>query len=84
MNKLGKGINSFLIMLKFLYRRKNVKVENLYLNNCMLDYSSFYELGRLLNCRYCKLKNLCLNKNKIPLNFNFLKRLKKNKSLTEI
>ena len=84
MNKLGKGINSFLIMLKFLYRRKNVKVENLYLNNCMLDYSSFYELGRLLNCRYCKLKNLCLNKNKIPINFNFLKRLKKNKSLTEI
>ena len=50
----------------------------------MLDYSSFYELGRLLNCRYCKLKNLCLNKNKIPINFNFLKRLKKNKSLTEI
>jgi len=84
MNKLGKGINSFLIMLKLLYRRKKIKVENLYINNCMLDYSSFYELGRLLNCRYCKLKNLCLNKNKIPFNFNFLKRLKKNKSLTEI
>ena len=50
----------------------------------MLDDTSFYELGQLLTCKYCKLKNLYLNKNKIPLNSNFLKKLKKNKSLAEL
>ena len=84
MNNLGKGINSFFIVLKKLYRHKKIKMENLYLTNCMLDYSSFYELGRLLNCKYCKLKNLVLNRNNISPNFNFLKKLKKNKSLNEI
>ena len=84
MNHLGSGINYFLIVLKNLYRYKKIKVENLYLNDCILDYSSFYELGNLLKCKYCKLKNLILNKNEISQNYNFLKRLKRNKSLIEI
>ena len=83
-NYLKDGLSSFLIVLKKLYRKKNFNLENLILNNCSLDNSSFYELGELLKSKYCKLKNLYLNLNKIPSNSNFLKKLKKNKSLTEI
>ena len=84
MNNLGKGITSFLIVLKKLYRYKKIKLENLYLNDCKLDDSSFYELGNLVTCKFCKLKNLYLNRDNIPYNINFLKKLKKNKSLSEI
>ena len=84
MNNLGKGITYFLIVLKKLYRSKKIHLENLYLNDCKLDDSSFYELGRLVTCKFCKLKNLYLNRDNIPYNFNFLKKLKKNKSLSEI
>ena len=84
MNNLGRGITYFFIVLKNLYRRNKIKLENLYLNDCNLDESSFYELGRLLNCKFCKLKNLYLNRNNIPSNIKFLKKLKQNKSLTEI
>ena len=84
MNNLKSGISSFLIILKKLYRQNKTKLESLYLIDCMLDDTSFYELGQLLTCKYCKLKNLYLNKNKIPLNSNFLKKLKKNKSLAEL
>ena len=83
-NYLKDGLSSFLIVLKKLYRKKNFNLENLILNNCSLDNSSFYELGELLKSKYCKLKNLYLNLNKIPSNSNFLKKLKKNRSLTEI
>ena len=38
----------------------------------------------MLKCKYCKLKNLYLSNNNIPYNVNFLKKLKKNKSLTQI
>ena len=84
MNKLGKGITYFLIVLKKLYRSNKIMLENLYLNDCKLDDSSFYELGRLLKSKFCKLKNLYLNRDNTPYNFNFLKKLKNNKSLTEI
>ena len=59
-------------------------MENLYLNNCLLDDIAFYELGELLESQYCNLKKLYLNQNNIPSNSNFLKKLKKNRSLTEI
>ena len=59
-------------------------MENLYLNNCQLDDIAFYELGELLKSKYCNLKKLYLNQNNIPSNSNFLKKLKKNRSLTEI
>ena len=82
-NFIKDGISSFLIMLKKLYREKKINLENLILNKCFLDNISFYELGELLKSKYCKLKNLYLNNNnKIPP--NFLKKLKKNNSLTEI
>ena len=83
-NELKGGLSSFLVVLKNLYRQKKTKLENLFLNKCSLDNSSFYELGELLKCKYCKLKKLYLNNNIIPKNINFLKKLKKNKSLTEI
>ena len=83
-NDLKGGLSSFFIALKKLYRKGKTKLEILYLNNCKLDDSSYYELGELIKCKYCKLKKLCLNKNKIPLNANFLKKLKKNKSLTDL
>ena len=54
------------------------------MNKCSLDDISFYELGELLKSKYCKLKNLFLNMNNIPSNVNFIKKLKKNKGLTEI
>ena len=81
---LQKGVCSFLVMLKRLYRENKTKLENLVLNKCALDNSSIYELGELLKCKYCKLKRLYLNTNNIPANTNILKRLKKNKNLTEV
>ena len=83
-NKLKNGISTFLIVLKNLYCKGETKLENLYLEECILNDESFYELGELLKCKYCKLKKLYLNKNILPNNINFLKKLKKNKSLTEI
>ena len=38
----------------------------------------------MLKSKYCKLKKLYLNQNNIPSNSNFLKKLKKNRFLTEI
>ena len=83
-NDLKNGIAPFLITLKNLYRKKKIKLENLILNKCLLDDVAFYHLGELLKSKYCKLKNLYLNMNLIPSNIDFLKKLKKNKSLTEI
>ena len=83
-NNLKRGISSLLILLKDLYREGKTNLENLNLNECELDNIAFYELGELLKCKHCKLKGLYLNKNKIPYNVNFLKKLKKNKSLTKI
>jgi len=37
-----------------------------------------------LKSKYCKLKCLCLNENKIPSNINIFKALKKNRTLEEI
>ena len=82
--ELKNGISSFLIVLKNLYRQNKTNLENLNLNKCLLDDISFYELGELLKSKYCKLKHLYLDKSKIPSSINFLKRLKKNKSLTKI
>ena len=83
-NDLKRGISSFLIILKNLYRKQKTKLESLYLNNCFLDDIAFYELGEMLKSKYCKLKYLYLNTNNIPSNVKFLKKLKKNNSLIEI
>jgi Ran GTPase-activating protein (RanGAP) involved in mRNA processing and transport len=83
-NELKRGISSFLIVLKNLYRQGKTKLEKLYLNSCQLDDIAFYELGELLKCKYCKLKKLFLNGNNIPSSVNFLKKIKKNNSLIEI
>ena len=80
-NPLKRGASSFLIMLKKLYREGKTELETLNLNDCQLDYISFYELGELVKSKYCKLKNLYLNENNIPSCSNFLKALKKNRSL---
>ena len=73
-NKLKSGISSFLITLKKLYRKRIINLETLYLNNCFLDDISYYELGELLKCKYCKLKNLYLNRDNIPSCSNFIKK----------
>ena len=83
-NELKGGLSSFFIALKKLYRKRKTKIEVLYLNRCTLDDSSFYELGELIKCKYCKLKKLYLNNNPIPLHINFLKKIKKNKSLIDL
>ena len=83
-NNIKSGISSFLITLKKLYRQGKTNLDTLFLNKCLLDDIAYYELGELLNCKYCKLKNLYLNDNKIPSCSNFLKKLKKNRSLTQI
>ena len=80
-NNLKGCLSSFFIILKKLYRKNKIKLENLILNNCLLDDKSFYELGELLKCKYCKLKKLYLTNNSIPPNINLLKKLKFNKSL---
>jgi hypothetical protein len=83
-NILKSGLGSFFATLKNLYRKNQSNLEELYLVNCELDDISFYELGELLKSKYCKLKCLCLNENKIPSDINFFKALKKNRSLEEI
>ena len=83
-NSLKSGLGYFFATLKNLYRKNKTKLEELYLVNCELDDISFYELGELLKSKYCKLKCLCLNENKIPSDVNFFKALKKNRSLEEI
>ena len=83
-NDLKRGISPFLITLKKLYRQRKTNLETLYLNKCLLDDIAYYELGELLKCKYCKLKNLYLNSNNMPFSSNFLKQLKKNRSLTQI
>ena len=45
---------------------------------------SFYELGELVKCKYCKIKKLYLSDNLIPMNLQFLKKLKLNRSINEI
>ena len=83
-NILKSGLGYFFVTLKNLYRKNQSKLEELYLLNCELDDISFYELVELLKSKYCKLKCLCLNENKIPSDVNFFKALKKNRSLEEI
>jgi len=83
-NDLKGGISFFFVMLKKLYRQGKIKLENLFLNKCILNYIDLYELGELLKSKYCKLKCLYLNENKIPSSVNLIKKLKKNKSLSQI
>ena len=83
-NDFKRGISSFLITLKKLYRQGKSDLESLNLNKCNLDDISYYELGELLKSKYCKLKKLYINNNNIPSNINFLKKLKKNRCLTQI
>jgi len=83
-NDIERGVASFFVMLKQLYRKGKTCLENLIINKCQLDNSSFYELGELLKCKYCGLKRLYLNSNIIPRQAHFLRKLKKNKILTEI
>ena len=83
-NDLKLGISPLLIALKNLYRKGKTNLENLYLNKCKLDDIAFYELGELLESKYCNLKKLYLIENSIPSNSKFLKKLKKNRALTQI
>ena len=85
-NELNKGLSSSFVVLRKLYRKGKTKLENLYLGKCALDGQALYELGELLKCKFCKLKKLFLSGNSFPYNNNndFFKKLKKNKSLTEI
>ena len=83
-NDLKGNVAPFFIMLKRLYREGKIKLENLVLNGCNLNSSSFYELNELIKSKFCKLKRLYLDSNTFPSQINFLKKLKKNKILTEI
>ena len=82
-NDLKGGLSFFFILLKRLYREGKTNLENLYLNKCILEDASFYELGELLKSKYCKLKKLSLSQNNKPSNVNFLKKMKKNRTLIE-
>ena len=83
-NSFNSGLSYFLIMLKKLYRQGKINLENLVLNKCTLNQTDFYELGELLKSKYCTLKTLYLNVSNIPSTINLIKKLKKNRSLTEI
>ena len=83
-NDLRSALSQIFIVLKKLYRQRKTKIETLILNKCLLDETSYYELGELLKCKFCKLKTIYLNNNAIPVTYNLLQKLKKNKSLKEI
>ncbi len=82
--ELKSSASHLFILLKKLYRTKKIKLENLYINKCDLDDTSLYELGELLKSKYCKLKELHISSTNKSTNFNFLKKIKENKSLEEI
>ena len=83
-NDLKNGLASSFVVLRKLYRKGKSKLENLYLKNCTLNEESIFELGELLKSKFCKLKKLCLNMNYVINNSDFLKKIKKNKSLEEL
>ena len=72
------------IFLKNQYRKGKSNLEKLYINNCALDESSFYELGELLKSKYCKLKKLSIGANIMPNFVNFLKKIKFNRNLEDL
>ena len=83
-NNLKGGLAQFFVVLKKLYKNNETKIEKLILNKCFLDDASFVELGELLKNQYCKLKILYIIENDLSRSTNFLKKLKKNKILTDI
>ena len=83
-NEVGNGFSWFFILLKKLYKKRKIKLENLFFNKCRLDEASLYELGELLKCKYCQLKKLSIVNNGLPYNIHFLKKIKYNKSLEEL
>ena len=83
-NELKGGLKYIFIYLKKEFSKGKCKLENLYLNNCCLDDSSYYELGELLKSKFCTLKRLSIGTNNRPNLVNFYKKLKKNKNLVEL
>jgi hypothetical protein len=83
-NNLRSGLASSFVVLRKLYRKRLSKLENLYLSECAMSEESFYELGELIQSKFCKIKTLCLNMNSFIKNSNFLKKIKKNKSLAKL
>ena len=83
-NDLKNGVCSLFIALNKLYKEGKTNLESLNLNKCLLDDIAIYELGELLKSKYCKLQTLFLNINNMPSDVDIIKKIKKNKSLTEI
>ena len=83
-NTIKDGLSSFFIILKRMFQKNETKIENLILNVCSLGDSSIFELGELLKNRFCKLKKLYIMKCDILRISDFLRKLKKNKILTNI
>ena len=83
-NDLKGGPKHILIYLKKQFRLGKSKLENLYLNNCTMDESAFYELGELVKSRCCKLKRLSVGGNNKSNTVNFLKQVKYNRNLEEL
>ena len=83
-NEIKDGLSPFFIVLKRLFQKNEINIEVLILNNCYLDDSSFYELGELLKSKFCKIKKLYLLRNDISKIIPFLKKIKKNKILTDL
>ena len=83
-NDFRGGPKYIFIFLKNQFQKGTSKLENLYLNNCMLDDSSYYELGELIKSKYCKLKRLSVGGNNKPILSRFLKKIKYNRDLIEL
>ena len=83
-NDFRGGPKYIFIFLKNQFQKGKSKLENLYLNNCMLDDSSYYELGELIKSKYCKLKKLSVGANNKPVLSRFLKKIKYNRDLIEL
>ena len=83
-NELKGGARFLFIILKYLYKKGQTNLENLYIYKCSLTDSSFYELGELLKSPFCGLKRLNLSLNQNCFSINFLKKLKLNRSLEEL
>ena len=85
-NFIGKGLKNLFLSLIFFSKKNICKLKNLYLSNCNIDNESIFQLANYVSLKSCKLEILNLNYNNLNTiaGHYFLKKLKYNKSISEL
>ena len=85
-NFIGKGLKNLFLSLIFFSKKNICKLKNLYLSNCNIYNESIFQLANYVSLKSCKLEILNLNYNNLNTiaGHYFLKKLKYNKSISEL